>query len=127
MSQRTTPRGRPGSLICTAARPELFRALFLTARELNPDGLLLLTQCGEEPLLTSGVLEADASPWWQSQDAVDILALLEDVLHDVAPPGHYFGQRVGADCDHGYWPITDKDHPNPRWCGATRNPDWKPE
>lgn len=124
-----TRRGRPGSLIFTASRPELFRALFLTARDLNPDGLLLLTQCGEEPLLAAGVLEADDSPWWDSQDAVDILALLEDVLHDVAPPGHFFGKRVGSYSDHGYWPVADKDReqPNPRWCGATRNPDWKPD
>ena len=120
-------RGRPGSLIFTAERSELFRALYLTARDLNPEGLALLYRCGEEPLLARGVCEDDASAWWDSQDAVDILALLEDVLHDVAPPGHYFGKRPGAYSDHGYWPIADKDHPNPRWNGAVRDPDWTPE
>lgn len=110
-------RGTPGSLIVTERRPEVFRALFLTARKLHPDGLLRLINSGEEPLLTSGVLEDDDSPWWGGQGAWDIIALLEDVLHEVAPDGHYFGTQEAGGHDYGFWPTPPEfvHCPNPRW------------
>jgi hypothetical protein len=102
---KPTPR-RPtmGSLIVTDQLPVLFRALFTAAREFNPDGLLRLINSGDEQLLASGVLEDDESQWWDGQDAHNIIGQLEDVLHEVAPYGHYFGTQATGGHDHGFWP-----------------------
>lgn len=46
---------------------------------------------------------SDDNPWWDSEEATELLDDLFDRLDDLAPEGAYFGAHVGDGADFGYW------------------------
>ena len=51
----------------------------------------------------------DDHPFWESEEAVDILDDLFDVMNGYAPEGYYFGAHPGDGSDFGFWPIEGEE------------------
>jgi hypothetical protein len=105
---RTDLHAPPGTVWHTAAPAERFRAMFLTLREYNSNGLLaLLEDPACEPLLAKAVRETlnDASPWWAGEEYQEVCAWLDVLMQACAPADHYWGPHPDDPNNHGYWPI----------------------
>lgn len=46
------------------------------------------------------------SPWWESQECLEFVQELIEILNASAPRGLYFGSHSKDPSDYGYWPFT---------------------
>jgi hypothetical protein len=90
-------------------RPQDLIPAFLGALEsIDPDGYEQVMLAPFGVILAYVMDEGEASPWWDSEDAADVVAQLFDTLDAAAPEGFYFGAHPGDGCDYGFWEIEDQ-------------------
>lgn len=93
-----------GSVIEGTLRTQDLLPRFLDLlRELNPELWMRWTTPGYEEYVR---LPSEANdPWWDGDEATDVLSNLIEALDDLAPPRCYFGSHFGNSSDFGFWPL----------------------
>ena len=86
----------------TLRTQDLISAFAEVLRTMNPTDYAQLFSAG---WISPYAIEDDGADWWDSDDAVDLLADLTERLEENAPEGHYFGAHPGDGADFGFWPL----------------------
>jgi hypothetical protein len=95
----------PGSVIQGTTRPyDLIASFMAVLQEYNSDLWVKWTTPGT--LEYVDILRFPGDPWWESDEAYDVVLNLIDALDELSPPGFFFGAHSGDPTDYGFWPIS---------------------
>lgn len=96
-----------GTVIAGTMRPQDLIPAFLIELSCHDKAAAeaISAQIPHGGLLREGmIMFFDGHPWWDSEEAGEVLSELFDALEEHAPAGHYFGAHWGDGADYGYWP-----------------------
>lgn len=96
----------PGSVSQGTLRPYMLIGRFMAVlQEYNPE--LWVTWTTPGTLEYVDTLRPAGDPWWDSDEAFDVVLNLIEALDKLSPPGFFFGAHSGDPSDYGYWPVSE--------------------
>tara|TARA_R100000664_G_C2748700_1_gene136123 strand:- start:1359 stop:1757 length:399 start_codon:yes stop_codon:yes gene_type:complete len=60
---------------------------------------------GYDHTIPDYIWDNDQSPWWTSEECVEVIEELIGALHDCAPKGYWFGVHKDGMFDYGFWEL----------------------